>query len=125
MYYVHFHMLIYTLLTCFMFWFMYCIIRGYVSVTWHGKSSKTYDSADEHVQDKDYDSHLTPLEQERLQDMMEFDARIASLKEEVAKTLPDVRRESPHVAQESDGVRNLPHNAVYIRPSPNMLEVAD
>lgn len=104
---------------------LYMVMRGQVTIKFHGVSSSRDEISEQHEDELvNLDAQLTPLEQERLQEMMEFDARIAMLKEEVANILPDARRESPNVAKEYDGVQNLPHNAVYIR-SKHMDEVAE
>jgi hypothetical protein len=104
------------------------MMRGRIQVTYHApqKFIQTADERDAELAD-DIDELLSPREKENLREMIEFDQRIAKLKEEVAEAnfSDSSKRFSDVPAQESPGVRNLPHTSITPRITPNMVEIAD
>jgi PBP1b-binding outer membrane lipoprotein LpoB len=123
-----------TLYMCLSVILIFFMIRGVVQITYTPRQSYAkVDSADAHEQNMQNMQHThqeeveTPLsdsEVERLAWISDFDKRIEELKEEVASELPIISRTGT-IAQETDGVYNLPHNAVVARGGRLEDEVAE
>lgn len=111
-----------TLYMVFIGWILLSMMRGRLQVLYTPATR----IADIHElpDDEDVEKQLTEQELEQLRWGMDFDQRIASMKEEVAQHVPYTERKG-FTAEESDGVTNLPHDAAVIPRRASQLEIAD
>lgn len=99
------------------------LIRGNIQITYYPFFLRNKQPADQHEEIQD-ERVLSDWEIENLRDAQAFDARIARMKDEVAQSAPRVAKHG-FVAEESDGVINLPHDAITPLRTSLRDEIAD
>lgn len=98
--------------------------------TFYDSADVLDDEGDESYEDVHYEEvvaerELSASEKMREQWNKEFDARIAELKREVTMGYSDVSAGLAPAPELHPDVHNLPHTAVYVKPTPASLEVAE
>lgn len=112
-----------TLYMLFIGWLLVNLMRGNLHMVYTPHIKQTADTHDLPYS-ADVENQLTEHELQELRWNSDFDTRIAAMKDEVAQHLPYVERKGT-IAEESDGVTNLPHDAAVIPRRASQLEIAD